>query len=474
MALNLESDPALGAVAERSARAGRTNAGVTAALWLGCVVIATGFIWRVNAHSLIGYWYYFAVWLTFTALFDWREVKDFVTAYFITAVFTALYVMVQVHYYPESYGCTSPLGAQTDDSFFFSLVADSIPPGMDTRDGYYLYSYGFSSLVRGVTPFSVTHPLDVLFFLSGVAGMVCVYARQLTILLTSNRHAGRTAYVLALFCPMMLMNGGAVFVRDTMVAGLLLLSFCCLFRRRYLAFGMCVVMQFILRPGTAVMILAIYGFMFAENLGVLLRTKKNRLRVGLAVAILGGVGAGVLYSQQEQLMRLFEDNGVVVTELRREGQSDILAAGFGKGAFTAIQQQVLPLRLLLSTAYMYLAPFFNPNGMVTSDAFDTRILLMNVVYPLWALPIHAWAVAALFPKDPWMRKALRKWLLMILVACFFIGVFSLQIRHRVIIQPLFYALAAAGLHLGSKEGKVIGFCLAGLWIVFQLAYLLFF
>lgn len=437
-------------------------------------MLAIGLIWHVNAHSLIGFGYYFAVWLAFMVLFDRRQVKDFVCAYLVTAVFAVLYVLVQVHYYPESYGCTSPLGAQTDDSFFFSLVADSIPPGMETREGYYLYRYGFSSLVRWITPFRVTHPLDVLFFLSGVSGLVCVYAKQLAILLTSNRQAGRTAYVLCLFCPMMLMNGGVVFVRDTMVAGLLLLSFCCIFRRRYLAFGVCVIMQFILRPGTAVMILAVYAFIFAENLGPLLRTRQSRLRVGFAVAVLGVAGVGVLYSQQEQLMQLFKDNGVVVTELRREGQDEILAAGFGKGTFTMIQQQALPLRLLLSTIYMYLAPFLNPNGMVTPGAFDTRILLMNVVYPIWAFPIHAWAIAALFSKAAGMRKTFWRWLLMILMACFFIGVFSLQIRHRVIIQPLFYVLAAAGFHLGSATGKVIGFCLAGLWIAFQLAYLLFF
>jgi len=444
------------------------------AVWLGCMAVVSGLICLINPHSLIGYYYYFALWLGFMVLFDRRQAKWFVSAYLITAVLAALYVLVQVHYYPQSYGCTSPLGAQTDDSFFFSLVADSIPPGMETRDGYYLYSYGFSSIVRWITPFYVAHPLDVLFFLSGVAGLVCVYARQLTIQLTSNRHAGRTAYVLSLFCPMMLMNGGAVFVRDTMVGALLVLSLCCIFRRRYLAFGICVAMQFVLRPGTAVMILALYGFMFAENLGSLLRTRKARLRVGLAVVILGVAGSWVLYSKQEQLMQLFQDNGVSVTDLRREGQSEILAAGFGKGAFAAIQQQVLPLRVLLSLVYMYLAPFLNPNGMVTPDAFDCRILLMNVVYPIWAVPIHAGAVAALFPKDPRLRKPLRKWLLMLLVACFFIGVFSLQIRHRVIIQPLFYVLAAAGFYLGSTRGKVIGFCLAGLWIVFQLAYLVLF
>ena len=144
--------------------------------------------------------------------FDRAKWVDFVSAYLVNALLTALYVVIQVHFYPESYGATSPLGAQTDDSFFFSLVADSIPPGMETRPNYDQYTYGFTTLVRYVTPFSVVHPVDVIFFLSVIAGLICVYTKQLAYLMTSNARAAQLAYFLALFCPMMLMNGGAVFV----------------------------------------------------------------------------------------------------------------------------------------------------------------------------------------------------------------------------------------------------------------------
>jgi hypothetical protein len=438
--------------------------------WVGCMVVTAGVIWVVHPHALLGYAHYFLLWSLFIALFDHVETRHFVNAYFVNAALTALYVLVQVHFYPDSHGCTSPLGAQTDDSFFFSLVADEIPLGMDTRPEYYLYSYGFSNLVRAVTPFTVTHPLDILFFLSGVAALVSVYTRRLAVHLTGSERAGRMAYFLALFCPMMLMNGGAVFVRDTFVGALLVLSFCCFYRRRYVAFALCVISQFFLRPGTALMILVLYAAVFVTG-----RKWKPRSQFQLVVLactitglVFGGLALG--YSKRDWLKYQLEKNGVVLGEFRREGQDETLAGGFGKGSFTAIQRQVLPLRLSLSTVYMYLAPFFNTNNLRTSDGFDTRILLMNVVYPLWVWPVHAGIFAAFFA-PPRVRATLRQWMWVLLFACFLIGSFSLQSRHRVVIQPLFYALSAAGFYWGSTWAKKVGFALAGIWVAAQMAYL---
>lgn len=448
----------------------RWRDGVLTATWLACLVATVMLVLKVHPHGLLGYGYYLGLGLVFMFAFDRTECRDFVSAYLGNALLTALYVAVQVRFYPESYGCTSPLGAQTDDSFFFSLVADSIPPGLDTRPGYDQYQYGFTTLVRWLTPFRVVHPLDVLFFLSVIAGLVCVYTKQLARLLTADRSAARLAFWLALLCPLMLMNGGAVFVRDTFVAALLVLSFCCLYRRRHVAFCLCFALQLVLRPGTAFIVLVLYLVMFAEHLGVLVRTKARRLALIVALVAVGVAVPLMFFMNRDWVEWHLEKNGIVLNELRRAGQEDTLAGGFGKGAFTLIQNQSLLPRVALSTVYMYLGPFLNPANLVTPHGFDTRILLTNVIYPLWALPAYALFFAALFSR-PAFRGVLRRWAVMFFVACFLIGVFSLQSRHRVVIQPLFYAIAASGAVASSALVKLLGFGLAGLWIIAQLAYL---
>jgi len=424
----------------------------------------------LNPSSLLGYWYFLAIGLLFFSLFDRSELKDFAQAYLINGFLTALYVLAQVHFYPESVGCTSPLGLQTDDSYFFSLVADDIPPDLETREGYFLYTSGFSDLVRFITPFRVTHPLDVLFFLSIVAGLICVYTQQYALQLTGDKKVARTAYILCQFCPLMLMNGGAVFVRDTFVGGLLILSLCCINRRRFFAFVCCTLLQFVLRPGTALIILPLYSLIHVGDVFTGLKSQEARVRFAFTALILAGTVAAV-FLWREQLEDLLETQGIRLSEFRREGLDDVLM-GSGRGTFMWVQEQSLLVRILLATAYMYLVPFLALTGLVTQYGFDSRFLLMNIVYPLWVIPIHAWVIASLFTKQK--SSADLRWMaLAFLVGCFLIGAFSLQSRHKVIIQPLLYVLAAAGCHLAPREARRAGYVFSALWFAFQSGYAIY-
>ena len=118
---------------------------------------------------------------------------------------------------------------------------------------------------------------------------------------------------------------------------------------------------------------------------------------------------------------------------------------------------------------MYLSPFLSLRGLVTSFGFDARLFLSNVVYPLWAFPVHAWVFASLFGQAKY-RSAIRATLLAFFVGCFLVGVFSLQSRHKVLIQPLFYVLAACGLQFGSQTSRNTGYGLSALWLIVQIAY----
>src|SRR6186713_3265008 len=111
-----------GVLARCSPLAGQRSTATSAAgatqlaAWLGCIVLTAGVTWVIHPHALLGYVHYLLLWSVFIVLFDRAETRLFVTAYFVNAALTALYVLLQVHFYPDSHGCTSPLGAQTDDS----------------------------------------------------------------------------------------------------------------------------------------------------------------------------------------------------------------------------------------------------------------------------------------------------------------------------------------------------------------------
>lgn len=441
-------------------------------MWLnlGCALVACIATAWVNPYSLIGYVYYLALWTLFMFAFDRKELPDFLTAFFVNALLTAAFVVVQIHSFPDSYGMTSPHGSQTDDSYFFSLIADETPSDIETREAYDEYRSGFSDIIRYLTPFRVVHPLDVLYFLSGISGLLAVYTRQFANRLTGDVAIGRSAYVLCLICPLLLMSGGAILVRDTFVAAILMLSLCCINRRRLLAFAGCIFLQFYLRPGTALIILPLYGVIYAHDVIHWVQDPKSRKRT-LFLLLLMACGTGVFYALRDQVLALLEDNSIMLPEFSREGMIDNYLDTGGRSAFLWIQFQPLPVKLLLAPVYMLVNPFFNLDGMLTFSHFDARIFLIGFAYPIFAFFIHAWVLGGLVSRHA--ASAHCRWLMAaLLLGYFMIGVYSLESRHKTILQPLYYVLAAVGWRWASFNAKTVGFFISSLWLLAQIVFYL--
>jgi hypothetical protein len=434
---------------------------------LVCALLTCGVTSLFHAHGVLGYCYYLLIWSAFMFVFDREQLGGFLYAYSINGLFTVAFVAIQIYNYPESYGTTSPFGSQSDDSYFFSLIADAIPAGMETRDGYYLYSSGFSDLIRILTPFRVTHPLDVVYFLSGVAGLLAVYTKQLANQLTGNKKVGRSAYVITVICPLFLMSGGAILLRDTLVGALFILSLCCINRRRYLTFIACNTIQLWLRPGTAFILIALYGVFYMRDIVSALTNNKHRPHA-IAVAVLAAILVIGMFIYRHAVVELLEANTVVLHKFSREGMVNDYLTGGGRGTFVWIQLQPTPIRLVLASLYMLLTPFFTiqPTG---TGAFDFRIFLMGVIYPIFAFFIHAWALTAVVVKYRSSETA-RLLLTTFLAGCLLIGVYSLESRHKAVIQPIYYIIAAMGLRLAPPATRIVGYSVSAAWLVIQLAY----
>ncbi len=450
--------------------AGRDSARHRNRIWLnlGCVLVACIATAWVNPYSLIGYGYYLAIWTIFMFVFDRKELPDFLTAFLVNGLLTAAFVVVQIYNFPGSYGTTSPYGSQTDDSYFFSLIADAVPSDMETRDNYHAYRSGFSDLIRYLTPFRVEHPLDVLYFLSGVSGLIAAYSRQLAIQFTGDAAIGHRAYVLCLVCPLCLMTGGAILVRDTFVGALLVLSLCCINRRRHWAFACCTLMQFVLRPGTALIILPLYVVIYAHHIPYAGRDTYSR-RLVLPLLLLSACTFVGFFVLQDEVLALLEANTIVLGEFSRQGMVDSYLEAGGRGTFVWIQMQSLPVKLVLAPAYMLLNPFLSLDGMISSSHFDARIFLMNLAYPLLAFFVHAWVVGALVSRHAASANC-RRLMAALLLGYFMIGVFFLESRHKTILQPLYYVLAAVGWRWATPAARAVGFAISSLWLLLQVAF----
>lgn len=240
----------------------------------------------VNPGSLANFVYYAVLWHAFVLLLHRDELPRFSFAFAVSASFIVVYYLVQVRVYPDSYGTTAPLGSWTDDSYFYALVADTIPVGMELRDNYFLYSHPFTSLIRILTPLSIDHPMDVIFFQAGVSATLATFSGRFALQLTRDAALARSVFLFTLVCPFLMMNGGVILIRDTLSAALFVYSLCCIQSRRF-ALAVCAVgLQLAIRPGTALILLPAYAIIYYSEIGHLLR-RHAAAACGMAFLLFG-------------------------------------------------------------------------------------------------------------------------------------------------------------------------------------------
>ena len=410
----------------------------------------------VNPHSLALYVYYFGLWFVFIYTFHREVINDFRFAFILNSAWIGAYYLVQTNVFPESYGTTSPLGSQSDDSYFFSLVADSIPYKLEVRNEYNLYNHPFTSAIRHLTILTIDHPMDVIFFQSGVAATLATFSKRFMYQISSDKHLAQVVYAFALVCPFLMMNGGVVFLRDTFSAALLIYSLSCLNESRYFLALAAVAIQIAIRPGTGLILLPIYFVIYFEEIKTWINQHIIFTISGLIV-LSGAIWFLIqtaLANASELLMGTSE--GGAVSLLGREIFDGLTTAADGNKILLAIQEQTFVIKLILNGAYIFLYPFLSPKFAFSGNSFDVRSVVLNFVFPIYSFWLNAWFTAGVLNR---IKVTKRQTEVVISIVLFFllIGTYSIQSRHKTIIYPLYYIVAAIGFMRASKLSLQIGY-----------------
>jgi hypothetical protein len=422
----------------------------------------------VNPYSLLLYAYYFVLWNAFIFVFHKKELKDFSFAFIINSFFIGIFFSIQTYVFPTSYGTTSPLGSWTDDSYFFTLVANSVPPGLVTRANYYEYTHPFSTIIRYLTPLPINHPMDVIFFQSGTAAVISVFTKKFVIQMSGDIKAAKLAYLLTLVCPFLMMNGGVIFLRDTLAAALLIYSMACINDRRFaLAIG-AIGIQFLIRPGTAFILLPAYGIIYFIRSKMLSRGNLIALALFAPLLIIGAIRALISVQDIPEYAAYFETMGMG----GREVYSDLQATDGANGIFLRIQEFPFVVKFVLNGIYMFVYPFLDVRTALNQPYFDVRTILMTVVAPIYGIWLNAGFIAGFMTKVRAMRAQKQiGWA--VVITLFLIGTYSLQTRHKTLIYPLYYVIVALGLTRAKPSDLRMGFLGSTLIVAFELAAYIF-
>lgn len=435
---------------------------------LASAVITVAGILAVNPSSIDNFVWYFLFWNVAFVFLNRQDSAEFALAFLVNSAFIAIFVWVQSVGFPDSYGTTAYQSvAWTDDSYFFSLAADRVPPDLLTRPFYWEYTHAFATLIKGVTPLEILHPLDALFFQSGTAALLATSTRRLTIQLSANHQLANRVFLFLVVCPFLMMNGGVVLLRDTLAAALLAYSILAINSRQYVRAVLAIGLQLALRPGTGLLLLPAYGILYFDEVKEIVRRHPLLVTCGAVGAVLLAIQLGPM------VIELFESSygEVKIGFLGRELIADLTADPNANAIFLTIQEFPFVIRVFLNAAYIFLYPFLTLRTLGDTESLDLRNITMSVVVPIYSFWLNAWFVAGVLSPVRILERQ-RAIVVAILVTLVFVGTYSLQTRHKTIIYPLYYMIVAAGFSAATPFARRCGYIFSGLLLLVQIASIL--
>lgn len=382
-----------------------------------------------NPLSLIGYVYYLLLGLLFVCFWNYKFLDEYIKYFAVNAFMATLFIAIQSHVYSDSYGTTSILGSSTDDNYFFSLLADKMPINMFIeRNFYFEYTSAYTDLIKFLTFHKIEFPIDVIFFNSIVASFLIIFTGKVVSEFSCDPKSAIMAKTMTMLCPYYLMNGGAIIVRDTLVATLFVISLYSVVKKNYIPVFILTLFQFYIRPGTGVIVtllLSIYLVFLNIN------SLKRLINFSIFFALFTIVLYFIAYSQIESFAIKHSVN-LFGREIYEDLNSD-----FGENRILLfILEKPFVFRVFFSFLYLFLYPFFDIAFVKNYKFFDLRTILVSIIYPIYAIWLNYRVFALIIYRKTFRRSV--NFLSVYIMGLVLIGLYSIQTRHKTIVLPLLY------------------------------------
>jgi len=405
----------------------------------------------IHPLSIFSYLYFFLLsLLCYKILVGDGKLEPIYLYPFYSFLIVIMYLL-QYWGYPEYFGFSGGLGIGTDDARFYSMVAASLPSDFPVRVDW-IYPYG--QLLRAVTWwYQVKHPLDILFFNAIPLVLIPSLTSGVAATLTDQEAIRKTSYRLVALCPFLLSNS-LILIRDGWIAMAFIGAILYFLEGKYARMALLVALAFYLRIASALVLLfVLIAFAMIE-----LIHKRGISRLTYSVGILVGIGvtAFLFYPSVD---RYLEAKGVYNNIAFRENylsfmELSVQASSSGDSVALWIYHQSPWIRLPLGFVYYFMAPFFVPN-FIGKGVLAPRGLLTNLFAILSVFYLKCF-IQAVF--KAWHDDSI-KWRVIILtylVSVLMLSQVSIQLRHKVMLLPLFYVLVAYGHHNQTKWGRTTG------------------
>lgn len=383
---------------------------------------------------------------------------------------TIFIYLTQLWSLPEYYGFSGGAGIGTDDCRFFFQVSDGW--GYLPNHCFQLRSnHPYSSFLNFITPFQINHIFDVIFINSIGATLLPILVREFVIKFVGDKKVAWYAFIFTAICPFIISNS-LILMRDGWVATLFISSIYFLVSRKYIFLVAAILLLFYLRFASGAVTLAILmGFLLIDFKNSEINSYlKPILFFGLITLL-----SFIIILVAPLVLNQFGGSSLV-ENLYREGYVEEFILGGGSGRdVNPLYEKLLSLpaiiRVPLSSVFYIVSPLFSPDNVIVKGIMVPRNFLFSIIYPILAIFYFKYVIQALVVIK---KQGLTPILFIAIVFVFtaiLLSQLSIQPRHKTMIMPLFYIIAAFGLVNNDKAGRELGRNLIILFVMAQLVIL---
>jgi hypothetical protein len=417
-----------------------------------------------NINIYVGFIYASIIFLIINSFLDNRFFYKNFLVYFSYCIGTIIIYFIHISVLPNFYGFSGPLGIGTDDLNFFQEIS-SIHVNQPNNYIFYKEAHSFALFIDFIYPFPISHPLNVLFInLLGVS-FIPYLTYKISWQIFKEEHISNNAFLLVSICPFILANG-LIFVRDAWTVTLFLACVYHLLKSNSIKFLLFFALLAYIRLASAMLIFFVALF-YLKNILNISHSIWVRLSYFLAIISILLISAYISFTYLSDYLLAKGVN----TLFREEFVQEFYGRLFKDSLIYKIYSLPPLLRIPISFLFFFFGPFIRLN-FYTEGIFNIRTAMMNCLSPLLFLGYYFFFFRGVFYAFIIKNKELKKIIFIIITLIFIISQISIQFRHKTIVYPFIYIIVAYGFDNYNKLSKQLGYAVASLIALVQIAYLI--
>ena len=371
--------------------------------------------------------------------------------------------MFQRYQFPAYMGLSGPERLGTDDIKYFYGLNVKVTYTVERYD--IAFGNTYSPLINLLYLPQIYNPIDIVTF--NILGIVFIpyLTNKICTLISNDSHVGSIAEKLILFCPFM-MSVGLIIMRDVLCTTLILSSFLCFIKKRYILFACLAVLLAYLKFGFIVFLgVVLVVYMFTQEK---ITSRNNTLfiiKYTLAIVTF----ASLMFIYIIPNLASLTGGRLSSESLFRESFIEYLQAANEESILVKLYELPIIFKIPALIISFLVLPPLTPN-FIRENHFLIVPFFQNCLAPIYWCFLYVYLFAFFLSFGRLSTRAKEIFYTIIFVALA-LGMISLQSRHKVVLMPFIYMAIAYAIKNKLRGQQTMSIIFLFIFVLAQFVYL---